>query len=659
MHQAPEFTSPFTNPANIIGMCIPCGHSSFQTSRRESDPGSLRAPVPGDAAQPAVKKVGKVKRPLRADVFDIPANSGKAQALLDLWEIWRPGLRAEANVARADLAAGRALRTQIYAADESLEPGIARSKARIGAQEQQMIRAQSVASVDSWISNRANDFRDEVTRQYTPSRWGGAAKRRFRDLPMDIREQIEGDLALLRHELNAINLQRMWLAPNATAVMRKLDGGELQTVSQRARYLARTIFSGIMFRHRWPHFERLTMRLDGRAGVKQDGVEQWLEPAHPGGIFAWWLHLKTKTMDAAVLFPIRGWGRDREDGLGENSGVGMFRPGALGKSVNIFLGEDGRLKAALTRDLTTAFATSRDNYQPKTDVLALDFGLTHLFASNHGDLVGRKFKAKIQPIAERANTEARRMQKLGRKPLDSDLYKSLVARLRGLIDTEVNRALNILIARHRPRILAVELLDFREMNIGRRMNRILSNCGRGAVSKKLADLSAKYGIEIHEVESAYTSQTCSCCGYVDSRQRKGEKFHCRFCGSRMHADVNGARNIALAVSGPADGPETAKGDGRSDLPGSSSPAGDRRRKRKASSSSRARSFLLKDIVRRFDARMMELSLVSKPKRGKSGHREMAPDPRLTNPYWKRHSLLLKGKSDGPRNDVNTAFAVST
>lgn len=47
--------------------------------------------------------------------------------------LWRPGLRAEGNVARRDLMAGRGLHTKIYAAEEALEPGIARSKARIGA----------------------------------------------------------------------------------------------------------------------------------------------------------------------------------------------------------------------------------------------------------------------------------------------------------------------------------------------------------------------------------------------------------------------------------------------------------------------------------------------------------------------------------------------
>nr|WP_231125891.1 hypothetical protein [Roseovarius gahaiensis] len=50
-------------------------------------------------------------------------------------------------------------------------------------------------------------------------------------------------------------------------------------------------------------------------------------------------------------------------------------------------------------------------------------------------------------------------------------------------------------------MLAVEKLDFRGSGFSRRMNRLMTNCGRGTVAKKLADLNARYGIEIHEVES--------------------------------------------------------------------------------------------------------------------------------------------------------------
>jgi hypothetical protein len=98
----------------------------------------------------------------------MPANSHKAQALFDLWPLWRRGLLAELIVARRDMLAGQQPRKIIKADGEAFEPEIAASKERVGAQEQQMIRAQAVASVTSWISNRRNDFRDAVTRHYTP-----------------------------------------------------------------------------------------------------------------------------------------------------------------------------------------------------------------------------------------------------------------------------------------------------------------------------------------------------------------------------------------------------------------------------------------------------------------------------------------------------------
>ena len=105
--------------------------------------------------------------------------------------------------------------------------------------------------------------------------------------------------------------------------------------------------------------------------------------------------------------------------------------------MNIFLGDDGRLQATLTRDLAEVFEASRAAYHPLIDVLALDFGVRTLFTSNHGDLLGRNFRNKIEPLARRAAAEAARMQRAGRKPRDSALYTTLVARLRAIIDTEV------------------------------------------------------------------------------------------------------------------------------------------------------------------------------------------------------------------------------
>ena len=52
------------------------------------------------------------------------------------------------------------------------------------------------------------------------------------------------------------------------------------------------------------------------------------------------------------------------------------------------------------------------------------------------------------------------------------------------------------------------------------------------------------GITVIRVNEAYTSQQCSCCGYVDKRNRKSRgRFLCRECGILFNADLNAARNI--------------------------------------------------------------------------------------------------------------------
>lgn len=62
-----------------------------------------------------------------------------------------------------------------------------------------------------------------------------------------------------------------------------------------------------------------------------------------------------------------------------------------------------------------------------------------------------------------------------------------------------------------------------------------------------------HGIEVRKINPAYTSQKCSCCGYVDSGNRPKEEkgqayFKCLKCGEEMNADFNAARNIAVSTN---------------------------------------------------------------------------------------------------------------
>lgn len=100
------------------------------------------------------------------------------------------------------------------------------------------------------------------------------------------------------------------------------------------------------------------------------------------------------------------------------------------------------------------------------------------------------------------------------------------------------------------RELVVEKLDFRGGGMSARMNRIATRTGRRVLAARLASLTAKHGIAVTEVPSPWTSCECSGCGYTAKNNRRGRDFRCRFCGLKLHADVNASRVILSRRSRP-------------------------------------------------------------------------------------------------------------
>ena len=58
--------------------------------------------------------------------------------------------------------------------------------------------------------------------------------------------------------------------------------------------------------------------------------------------------------------------------------------------------------------------------------------------------------------------------------------------------------------------------------------------------KQLCELN---GVHFHTINPAYTSQTCSKCGFVHRLNRCGEMFSCRNCGYTEDADYVASENI--------------------------------------------------------------------------------------------------------------------
>ena len=172
--------------------------------------------------------------------------------------------------------------------------------------------------------------------------------------------------------------------------------------------------------------------------------------------------------------------------------------------------------------------------------------------------------------------------------------------------------------------LGLEKSDLRKYSVSRsafrknpqlsgRLNRLLSRFGKRYLELALKRLEATHGIVVESRQSAYSSQQCHCCGYIDSKNRKSQsEFQCLFCNKKVHADVNAARVVR---------------DRRSVAASPSSPA--------------SRKLCLNEQVRIF---MQDFPI---PSTSSSGCQSLAcgrkDDPRWQNPYFKAVLAALGGE----------------
>jgi putative transposase len=80
---------------------------------------------------------------------------------------------------------------------------------------------------------------------------------------------------------------------------------------------------------------------------------------------------------------------------------------------------------------------------------------------------------------------------------------------------------------------------------GRKANQKISQWSHGQFVSYLSYKGQRQGIAVEQSDEAYSTRTCSCCGYVSPSARRGRVLRCANPGCRalVHRDVNGAANI--------------------------------------------------------------------------------------------------------------------
>ena len=201
-------------------------------------------------------------------------------------------------------------------------------------------------------------------------------------------------------------------------------------------------------------------------------------------------------------------------------------------------------------------------------VIGIDLGYTEMMATSEQELLGTDLGKYFSAIADKRgkNSEGRnRMHSLFRHLLKKSGKDNLAKaeRIRkhnlgrkkqraryirdiGVIKTIVNRELNLLFTRKTNPIktIVVEDLSARmKVHLGKKWNRRLSGWMRGYLQERIRYKAKKHGIEVSEVNPAYSSRECPRCHCTDKKNRYGNSFKCSLCGYHGHADLVGSLNI--------------------------------------------------------------------------------------------------------------------
>jgi putative transposase len=355
---------------------------------------------------------------------------------------------------------------------------------KLSARYLQTCQYQVVGLLESYYSNKKNEFRDTITKSKLSDE--------------------------RRKELYQIN--------------RSYDRSKFPEETQK---LYRKIMKHLIKRK--PNLSKINMNLDEKVAKISNKINQKAVK------YDYWIKLSTLEAGKPILIPIVSNGYYEE-------GKGIQK-----RFSQINLDKDNNLSLCFIKEEKDYKKLSVDEqrlkYVSKVDKIGLDFGLNNLFASSTGNLYGRNFKEPIEKMDKIIVKIAKNRQRQGLK-VRSKRYDKLVNKLKSYIKNEVNRVLNQLIKKESPREIVVERLNFQSPKLSKRMNRILSNYGKKVINDKFKRLTEELGIICLEINPAYTSQECSSCGYIDKENRKKQsKFLCLCCGLKLNADINASRVI--------------------------------------------------------------------------------------------------------------------
>jgi putative transposase len=213
----------------------------------------------------------------------------------------------------------------------------------------------------------------------------------------------------------------------------------------------------------------------------------------------------------------------------------------------------------------TFSASSAELPRQQTDneaVVAIDAGLSEVFTDETGNRYGTGLGRLIYEESDRILTKNRRRNKLyqlaekhsraGRHQKARNIRrfnlgqkKQMAQRRRNQseLERQINTALNQLLRERQPTILVTEKLDLRGKARSKKMSRQVSLWPRGILQERTDFKALAAGCRREQVNPAYTSQMCPYRGFVNGKNRSGDRFKCLNCWYEQDADRVAAMNL--------------------------------------------------------------------------------------------------------------------
>ena len=259
--------------------------------------------------------------------------------------------------------------------------------------------------------------------------------------------------------------------------------------------------------------------------------------------FDYWLNVSTLDKGHPLLIPVKLADYHKEQLTDPQTG----KRRKINSSVTLNK-RDELWWLTLTYDETVAVATS-----PDAPVIGIDVGIANFLTTSDGKQYGT-FNGKLRKRQKQDREKRRRKAKL-RKCLEKrgvpkDKLPSTSSatgqRLIRHVRQEINRAVNLCFDEHQDCQFAYEQLSVASMRFkARTMNAYMRASNLAHIPDHITWNATKRGVLATRVKSAYSSQECHMCHYVDRKNRPNQQtFCCRVCGHTTHADTNASQNIA-------------------------------------------------------------------------------------------------------------------